>query len=160
MKKPDKPEKKRPRNAIKAVIIRGDKILVLRKEDSHGAYCVLPGGGQKSGETLEQALQRECLEEIGVPVKVKALLCVRDYIRANHGDSNLSVYPHKVEFYFACSLPKSAVPANGKKMDPTQLAPDWIRLSDLAKNNFYPKALADWLNAEPSSRPLYLGDVN
>ena len=61
-------KKKKVRNSAKAVIIRDNKLLVLIKRDQDGPYAVLPGGGQRWGETLPDALMRECQEEIGTLV--------------------------------------------------------------------------------------------
>ena len=51
------------RNAARAVILREGSILLLRKNGSGGGErFALPGGAQDLGETLEQALNRECLD--------------------------------------------------------------------------------------------------
>ncbi len=50
------------------IVIRDGKIL-LCKTRSTGKY-VLPGGGVEVGETLEQALCREMMEECGIEVEV------------------------------------------------------------------------------------------
>ena len=65
------------RNAARALILRDGEILLLRKEDDDGSErYALPGGAQDPGETLRQALNRECLEEIGTEVEIRDLLHV------------------------------------------------------------------------------------
>ena len=67
------------RNAVRAVIIRDGRILLLRKEYEDGSeQFALPGGGQDTGETLTMALGRECQEEIGADVQIGSLLYVAD----------------------------------------------------------------------------------
>ena len=73
------------RSSAKAIIVRDGQLLVTVNRSANGEeFCCLPGGGQQPLESLTQALQRECLEEIGVRVRVGALLYVRDYIAKNH----------------------------------------------------------------------------
>jgi len=61
------------RITVKAIIFNEGKILLLRRKmasrDGHG-FWELPGGGLKFGETLEEALQREVLEETGLEINV------------------------------------------------------------------------------------------
>ena len=59
-----------------AVISEGDKILLCRLSDglSHHGKWTLPGGGLDFGETLQQTLEREVLEETGLVVSTASLL--------------------------------------------------------------------------------------
>ena len=70
------------RNGVRAVIVRERQLLLLRKayEDGSERY-VLPGGAQDQGETLTEALQRECREEIDTEVMVSGLLYLADYFK-------------------------------------------------------------------------------
>ena len=57
------------RNSAKAIVINHGKILLNRCTSRFGEYYALPGGGQNPGETLQEAVQRELLEETGYRVK-------------------------------------------------------------------------------------------
>lgn len=68
------------RSSVQAIIIHEGKLLTLKKYDYNKFMNILPGGGQEPGETLKEAVIRECREEIGVKVEVNELLFVSEYI--------------------------------------------------------------------------------
>ena len=53
--------------AVSVAVIRGDTVLLVKRarQPSQGLYA-FPGGKVETGETLEQAVQRELLEETGL----------------------------------------------------------------------------------------------
>lgn len=59
---------------VRAIIIKNNKILLLKRKKNNIVYWVLPGGQVENGEINELALSRECQEELGVQVKVKELI--------------------------------------------------------------------------------------
>ena len=154
------------RVAAKAVIIRDGKLLVTRNVDDQGDWYVLPGGGQEPGETLPEALQRECQEEIGVDVDVRELLYVRDYIGRHHEFATHDGEAHALELMFACAIRPGQVPRNGPLPDGSQVGVAWLDLADLARHRLYPQALKRVLTAPAGGgtpdvpRVVYLGDVN
>lgn len=58
-----------------AVIFDGDKVLITRRPDGkrHPGFWEFPGGKVDPGESPEQALCREMLEELDVEVRVSGI---------------------------------------------------------------------------------------
>lgn len=54
---------------VRALVIRGDTILAVKHKNDDGSeseYWALPGGGLDSLETLQEGVEREVYEELGV----------------------------------------------------------------------------------------------
>jgi 8-oxo-dGTP diphosphatase len=151
------------RNSVKAIIFKGDNILLTKNQDIEGYFYLCPGGGQDHGETFHDTLLRECMEEIGQQVEIGELLFIREYIGKNHEHASLDFNVHQVEYYFSCKI----VRTQGNYIQPTnpdndQVGIEWVPLNDLLKYRLYPKELRGYLikhfNGEKS--PIYLGDIN
>lgn len=148
------------RISAKAVIIRDHQLLVIVKRGPEGEYYILPGGGQHLFETLEDAVKRECLEELGVDVQVGELLFVRDYIARNHEFADQDPDVHQVEIMFACRVPDEYVPRMGSAPDTDQSGAAWLPVRELASARLYPAALKRVLADGGGTMQAYLGDVN
>lgn len=147
------------RLSIKAVIIEGGRLLVLENRDADGDWYMLPGGGQEHGETIPDALRRECLEEIGSDVAVGRLCFVRDYIARNHEFAATDAEAHQVELMFECRL--LYAPGVGHHPDSMQTGVAWLDLATLPEVRIYPSPLGRILQGGiPAGNPIYLGDVN
>jgi len=132
------------RNAVRAVIVRNDQVLLLKKTGGdRGERYALPGGAQNLGETLAQALKRECLEEIGSTVEIVALMNVADHFKTRETDPPST--RHMVEFLFRCTLPDDYIAQNGIKPDKSQIDVVWVNLAKLAAMRLYPETLSHWL---------------
>lgn len=152
---------KRLRNSAKAVIIRNDELLVTENRSMGTVWYLLPGGGQNHGETITDALIRECLEEISIPVIPMDLLFIRDYISRNHEFAAEDADAHQVEFMFRCEIPEGVQPAMGGTPDPMQTGVAWLPLEKIEEFSLYPKQLKEILkNGIPENHPVYLGDIN
>ena len=141
------------RNSAKAIVLHGGKILVNRCVSRFGDYYALPGGGQRDGETLLEAVRRELLEETGysvLPVRLSGIyerVCER-----REGGSS-----HKLYFVFLCRL------EDGRATPPTerdryQVGMEWVDADELPRRNLFPRAIRDNL---PSligfGETIYLG---
>jgi len=71
----------RPFVGVGVVVLRGEEVLLVQraKAPNKGQWSI-PGGKQRLGETVIQAVSRELLEETGVKVEQLALLDVVDFI--------------------------------------------------------------------------------
>jgi 8-oxo-dGTP diphosphatase len=149
------------RNSARAIILSEGRLLSIAHADAEGPWYSLPGGGQHPGEKLADTLQRECLEELGVPVQVGALRYVRDYISAHHEFSDEDPDLHHVELMFECSLLGDLATAQPSNPDTDQLGLAWLPLAELPSLRLYPSQLRTLLSQErdPHSN-VYLGDVN
>ena len=149
------------RSSAKAIVIQREKLLAIRHVDEDGVWFSLPGGGQRPGETLVEALQRECREEIGVSPEVGPLRFVREYIGRNHEFAAHDYADHRVDHFFECKLlgdPSNVVPLYP---DPGQVGVSWLPIRNLDESRLYPAVLIGLLLNSPSSAErVYLGDVN
>ncbi|MDP7176559.1 MAG: NUDIX hydrolase [SAR324 cluster bacterium] len=71
----------RPFVGVGVVVLRGNEVLLIQrgKAPNKGQWSI-PGGKQRLGETIVQAVHRELLEETRVKIKQPALLDVVDVI--------------------------------------------------------------------------------
>jgi len=154
------------RVSAKAVIISDGAILLTRNlhpEDPDGDFYLLPGGGQRHGESLTACLRREVREETGYRVVVGDVLWIRDYIGARHEFAEYERDVHQVEVMFSCSVDAAADVSEPTEPDTWQLSVDWVPIAGVSQLRFFPSALVPHL-ATPATRglcgPHYLGDVN
>ncbi|MCP4766908.1 MAG: NUDIX domain-containing protein [Gammaproteobacteria bacterium] len=147
------------RNAVRAVIVRNDQVLMLKKTGGNrGERYALPGGAQDLGETLAQALERECQEEIGSTVEIATLMSVADHFKTRETDPPST--RHMVEFLFRCTVPDDYIARSGIKPDKSQIDVVWIDLTKLAVMPLYPESLSHWLpEGILRDTPVYLGTM-
>lgn len=81
----------RPIVGVGVVVWRGDRFLLIRrgKPPRKGQWS-LPGGAQKTGETVFEAARREIAEETSLDIRVLGLVDVVDSIR--HDDAGAVQY--------------------------------------------------------------------
>jgi ADP-ribose pyrophosphatase YjhB (NUDIX family) len=65
--------------AARAIIIDNDKILVMYRNKYGSQYYTLVGGRVNEGETVENALVREIMEETGLQITAAQLVFIEDH---------------------------------------------------------------------------------
>ena len=153
-------KEKKVRISAKALVISGGRILLMKARDQRGDYYLLPGGGQKNGESLTEALKRECLEETGAEVIPGELRYVRDYISDNHEFAASDPGFHQVELMFRCRFRRQR--KNARLVpDNRQTGSEWVPLDTLSTLRIYPSVLKTLISGSGKlNGPIYLGDVN
>ena len=86
-----------PLAVVAAVLERGGKIFIARRalDRARGGTWEFPGGKIEQGETPEQALRRELMEELGVETTVDAIY-----------DARINAYPDKtvLVLFYRCTI--------------------------------------------------------
>jgi len=122
---------------VRAIIIDQGKILLINRIKGNNSYWVIPGGAVESGESHEQAVKRECLEELGVKIEAQKLFLQR------LGDK--PEIEGQQEFFYLCNIIDGQI---GTGQGPefqvgTQYKGEykikWVDLKDLPEINLKPE---------------------
>lgn len=150
------------RNAARALIICDNRLLVVHMRNGASEFFILPGGGQRPGETLHQTLQRECREEIGCGVHIAELLYVREYIGKNHQFARQHHAFQQLEMVFRAHLESPGTVCPGHDCDKKQIGVCWLDLDKIRNAPLYPEAIRPFFQNGDFLPPanFYLGDCN
>lgn len=124
---------------VRAIIIKNNKILLLKRKKDDLIYWVLPGGQVEKGEINELALARECQEELGVQIKVKEL--IHEMLSKNPDLGG------QREYFFNCEIIGGTLGSGlGPEWQPTSVYQgtyhiEWIDLNNLAVVDLKPEEL-------------------
>ncbi len=82
-----------PQIGVGAVVIKDEKVLLVQRgrPPSEGLWAI-PGGRLQFGETLQQAAERELLEETGIVIRAKEPVYIFDVIDKNDAGEVLFHY--------------------------------------------------------------------
>ena len=121
-----RPYPERPVVGVGAVVLDGDRVLLVKRGNAPlKGHWSLPGGAVEIGETLEQAVAREVLEETGIAIDVGPIVEVLDRISR---DVEGQVEHHFVLIDFV-ARPLGGTLDGGSDADDAA----WVAMSDLAK---------------------------
>lgn len=131
------------RERVGAIIIENDSILVEKRIRGENVYWVFPGGGVDEGESREQALARECKEELGVDVKVGEFF-LENFFKPER-------YPEQKEVYYFCQIIGGEVgTGDGPEHQPDSkyqgiFEVEWLPMSQIKNFDLRPNELRDKL---------------
>jgi len=120
----------------RAIIISGNKILLVKRTINERIYWACPGGQIEKGESKEEALIREVKEETGLDIKVGDLL-------ANLPCQKPEFAGQIEYFYLADVVGGKLGTGTGPELTPNSKYPGkykfkWYDLADLSKLNLQP----------------------
>lgn len=147
------------RAATRGLVVVDEKLLVTVLHGTTGEYWLTPGGGQHFGESKMENAAREVLEETGYRVRVGDLACGRDYIGVRHFP-DWDAHFQQTELFFWCHLLEDEPDAAVLDTDTNQSGVLWVPVGELMGSPLYPRRLSVWLNENPATRPVWLGDIN
>lgn len=148
------------RTAARALLLHEDRLLTVRMRGDKQDFLVLPGGGQRHGETLTDTVQREVREEVGGRIELGRVLYVREYIGRNHALARQHKTFHQLEVVFRGKILNPDEVCAGPECDHRQVDICWLPLSDLAEAPLHPAILKEiLLNGDECAEPVYLGDI-
>ena len=118
------------------VLVQDNQILVQR--DRNGNEYALPGGHVKIGETLENGLIRETMEQMGVHIRCDRLLWSEECFWTWNGRQ-----AHSIAFYYLIELCDGfEIPDHGEfisQKDNCDVVLGWLPIDRLQSVTIYPE---------------------
>ncbi len=132
------------REIVGGILFSNDDHVLIGKNVKGGVYedlWVIPGGGVDEGETKEQAVQREILEEVGIDIS-NAKLELLPGSPNNTAEKTLRNTGERVlvnmtfnDFKVSIDAPASAIPFT---LEDDFGYAEWVPFSDLKGKNYSP----------------------
>ncbi|MCX8124351.1 MAG: NUDIX hydrolase [Spirochaetes bacterium] len=100
---------KKIRIRVAGLVVEDNKILLIAHKKGSQVYWLLPGGGVEYQESLDEALKREFLEELGLNVEVGDIAMIADSIEPNGKR-------HIINIIFWCNLINQSIRLGNEKI--------------------------------------------
>lgn len=140
---------------VSAICIQdGHVLLVKHKRFTNSdtfpeAYWILPGGGVESGETMEDALKREMMEETGYECEVGKMLFVKELLYPFPGEPDQGKIHHSVSLGFFAKVTggslKTGIDPEFPEDKQVILETNWLPIETLESHPTYPPFLTSFV---------------
>lgn len=129
-----------------AIIIEDGCVLLAGNELEDYLYSI--GGGVHMGETAEQAVRREVLEETGVEYEIDHLAVIHENFFDENKGTLKGMDCHEISLYFLMKPRGSRRLHSDSYTFGVKEEMHWIRVSDLDDYKVFPTFLKDYLSRE------------
>lgn len=137
-----------------AVILRGDSVLMMGNDAVPYLYSI--GGAVQLGETAEEAVQREVLEETGLRLSIDRLLAVHQnfFVDRDLGGETW----HELAFYYLMKAPDTLpdVETHSDSMVGAKEHSVWVPFDNFEACNAYPRFFKDMKALLASPAPVFI----
>lgn len=116
------------------ILIKDGKMLFVKSKI--GDYYYMLGGGVGLGETSEQCVEREVLEEAGIKAKVERLAVVCENFFKGVGGKIDGLDCHTLEFYYRMSIEENGSNGNRETDDGEMLV--WLPIEEIPNREIKP----------------------
>lgn len=123
------------RNRGSAVIIKSNKVALIKRVKGDSVYFVFPGGGIEEGESPEEATKREALEELGVHIRI-----LDEFGEVEFNGTQYFYLAEIIDGIFGTGQGEEFLEYES---DRGTYQPMWIEINNLSTINVRPKSVAD-----------------
>ncbi len=145
---------------VAGIVIHKEQILFQRTNNGlEPVFWFLPGGRAEFGESAQETLEREMLEELGLPVQVRRLL----FVVENFFQDAESAH-HELSFYFFMTFPPDCYLYQGETFfereneegDRQPILFDWLPIAQIPTLEIYPQFLRTVLLQPLPEYPIHI----
>ena len=116
------------------LIVKDDRVLVLKSKYKSGEFYLLPGGGIEEFETLQETAVRETKEETNLDIKLGDLLYLQEWINPERKKNVLyAIFKGEI-------ISGKETHLNDPCLDKGNItAIEWKTIQELEDSTFFPK---------------------
>lgn len=125
----------------RAIIIYGDKLLLVKHANPHSRHYAFPGGKMEGDESIREALSREIKEELNIDAIPGDIQAVHEFVHPVFGG-------RRIEFFMDVSNPEDFAHISSAQDNTSSHAHElseivWIPLSELQSHDIRPVSIRD-----------------
>lgn len=116
--------------AQKAIIVKENKVLLVRDPRENVVIWEIPGGRMNIDEEPREGLAREIMEELGIEIEVGAVLHMKQFIQTSEGKRAFVIV-------YECHMKNQNAEMTLSEDEVCEIA--WVTAEDLPKYPLYPE---------------------